>query len=99
MIMANIPLDAEEARIAGLVHKVFPDESFEQDVMGFCRHLAEQDGELVGAAKIAIELCADLPAHQAASVERLVNSSIMTTPHYEKLMKAHLGSIGKGKGY
>ena len=99
MIMANIPLEAEEARIAGLVHKVFPDESFEQDVMGFCRHLAMQDGELVGAAKVAIELCADLPAHQAASVERLVNSSIMTTPHYEQLMKAHLGNIGKGKGY
>jgi enoyl-CoA hydratase/carnithine racemase len=99
MIMANIPLEAEEARIAGLVHKVFPDETFEQDVMGFCRHLAQQDGELVGAAKVAIELCADLPAHQAASVERLVNSSIMTTPHYEKLMMAHLGNIGKGKGY
>ena len=99
MIMANIPLEAEEARIAGLVHKVFPDETFEEDVMGFCRHLAQQDGELVGAAKVAIELCADLPAHQAASVERLVNSSIMTTTHYEQLMKAHLAGIGKGKGY
>lgn len=99
MIMANIPLEAEEARIAGLVHKVFPDETFQADVMAFCRHLAQQDGELIGAAKVAIELCADLPAHQAASVERLVNSSIMTTPHYEQLMKAHLGNVGKGKGY
>ncbi|MEO6717129.1 MAG: enoyl-CoA hydratase/isomerase family protein [Novosphingobium sp.] len=99
MIMANIPLEAEEARIAGLVHKVFPDESFEQDVMGFCQHLARQDGELIGAAKVAIELCADLPAHQAASVERLVNSSIMISPHQADLMKAHLAGIGKGKGY
>ncbi len=99
MIMANIPLEAQEALNAGLVHKVFPDETFEADVMGFCRHLAQQDGELVGAAKLAIELAADLPAHQAAAVERLVNSSIMTTPHYEQLMKAHLGNIGKGKGY
>ena len=99
MIMANIPLEAEEARIAGLVHKVFPDESFEQDVMAFCRHLAKQDGELVGAAKVAIELANDLPSHQAALVERLVNSSIMISPHQKDLMAAHLAGIGKGKGY
>lgn len=99
MIMANIPLDAEEARVAGLVHKVFPDESFEEDVMGFCRHLAMQDSELVGAAKVAIELANDLPSHQAALVERLVNSSIMISPHQKDLMASHLAGIGKGKGY
>lgn len=99
MIMANIPLEAQEALNAGLVHKVYPDESFEEDVMAFCRHLARQDGELVGAAKVAIELANDLPAHQAASVERLVNSSIMTTQHYRDLTKAHIANIGKGKGY
>ena len=63
MIMANIPLKSLTRRCnAGLVHKVFPDESFDDDVMGFCRHLARQDGELVGAAKVAIELANDLPA-------------------------------------
>jgi enoyl-CoA hydratase len=99
MIMANIPMEAHEALNAGLVHKVYPDETFEADVMAFCRHLACQDGELVGAAKVAIELANDLPASQAALVERLVNSSIMITPDYEKLMKSHIGNIGKGKGY
>jgi enoyl-CoA hydratase len=99
MIMANIPLESHEALNAGLVHKVFPDETFEDDVMGFCRHLAKQDGELVGAAKVAIELANDLPASQAALVERLVNSSIMTTQNYRDLTTAHLGNIGKGKGY
>lgn len=99
MIMANIPLTSDEAWNAGLVHKVYPDETFEHDAMEFCRHLARQDGELVGAAKIAIELAKDLPAHQAASVERLVNSSIMITPHYQELVTAHLANIGKGKGY
>ncbi len=99
MIMANIPLESHEALNAGLVHKVYPDESFEDDVMGFCRHLAKQDGELVGAAKVAIELANDLPASQAAQVERLVNSSIMTTQHYRDLTTAHVAGIGKGKGY
>ena len=85
-------------RLAGLVHRVFPDESFEADVLDFCRHLTRQDGEFIGAAKVAIELAADLGAHQAAQVERLVNSSIMIAPHYKQLMESHLANIGKGKG-
>lgn len=98
MITANMPVDADEARMMGLVHKVYPDETFEEDVLDFCRHLAKQDSEMVGASKIAIELAHDLPAHQAASVERLVNSSLMLSPHYKDLMMAHVASIGKGKG-
>jgi enoyl-CoA hydratase len=98
LIMANMPVDADEARIMGLVHKVFPDESFEADVMAFCRHVAQQNAEMVGASKIAIELSADLPAHQAASVERLVNSSLMLGDDYQKLMTAHVASIGSKKG-
>ena len=98
MIMANMPIDAQEARIAGLVHKVYPDESFEADVMAFCRHVAQQNAEFVGTAKIAIELAADLGAHQAAAVERLANSALMISPDYRGLMTAHVANIGKGKG-
>lgn len=98
LITANMPVDAEEARIMGLVHKVYPDDSFDADVMGFCRHLAQQNAELVGASKIAIELAADLPAHQAASVERLVNSSLMLGDGYQQMMTAHVASIGAKKG-
>jgi enoyl-CoA hydratase len=98
MIMANMPIDAQEARIAGLVHKVFPDDSFEADVMAFCRHLAQQNAELVGTAKVAIELAADLGVHQAASVERLANSALMLSPDYKDLMVSHVAGIGKGKG-
>ena len=98
LITANMPVDADEARIMGLVHKIYPDDSFEADVMGFCRHLAQQNAELVGASKIAIELAADLPAHQAASVERLVNSSLMLGEGYQQMMTAHVASIGAKKG-
>lgn len=98
MITANMPVDAQEARIMGLVHKVYPDETFEADVMAFCRHLAQQNAEMVGASKIAIELAADLPSQQAASVERLVNSSLMLGDDYKKLMISHVASIGSKKG-
>jgi len=98
LVMANMPIDAEEARIAGLVHKIYPDETFEEDCMNFCRHLTKQNGEMMGTAKVAIELANDLGAHQAASVERLANSALMISPEYRELMLAHVASIGKGLG-
>jgi enoyl-CoA hydratase len=98
LIMANMPVNAEEARIMGLVHKIFPDETFQEDALNFCRHLTKQSGELMGTAKIAIELSADLPAHQAASVERMANSALMLMPAYQDMMKAHLSTIGSGRG-
>lgn len=98
LLMANMPIDAQEARIAGLVHKIFPDETFEQDTLGFCRHVALQNAEMVGTAKIAIELSADLGVHQAASVERLANSVLMLSPDYQNAMQSHVASIGTGKG-
>lgn len=98
LIMANMPIDAQEARIAGLVHKIYPDETFESDVMGFCRHVAQQNAEMIGTAKVAIELAADLGVHQAASVERLANSALMLSPDYRELMVGHVASVGTGQG-
>ena len=87
LIMANLPATAAEAYNMGLVHKVFADETFERDVMDFCHHLARQNGEMMGAAKIAIELAADLGAEQAAAVERMANSSLMLMPSYQEGMR------------
>ena len=98
LVMANIPVTAPEAWNMGLVHKVFADETFEQDVMGFCRHLAQQNGEMMGTAKLAIELCADLNAEQAGAVERMANSALMLMPSYLEGMQRHLGTIGGKKG-
>lgn len=98
MIMANTPINAEDARIAGLVHKVYPDETFEEDVMAFCRHVASQNGEFMGTAKVAIELAAELSRHEAASVERLANSVLVLSPDNAELTRAHNANVGKGKG-
>jgi len=97
LVMGNFEMDADEARLCGLVHKVFPAETFEEQVMAFCRHLAQQNGEQMGAAKIAIELAHDLGAHQAASVERLANSALMLDPNYLKGRAAYIANIGGKK--
>ena len=97
LIMANKPADAERALIMGLVHEVFPDETFRADVMAFCRHLAEQNAEQMGTAKLAIELANDVGLAQARNVERMANSTLMLNPDYLDGIERYINNLG-GKG-
>jgi enoyl-CoA hydratase/carnithine racemase len=92
--MANIPVDADRALLMGLVHEVWPDETFDDQVMRFCRHVAEQNGEQMGAAKIAIELAHDVGLAQARNVERLANSALMLNPEYRAGIEKYIAGIG-----
>ncbi|MBB4860145.1 enoyl-CoA hydratase/carnithine racemase [Novosphingobium chloroacetimidivorans] len=98
LIMANKKADADMAFTMGLVHQVFPDETFEDEVMDFCRHLAKQNGEQMGAAKIAIELCSEVGREQGRHVERMANSALMLNPDYIKGMEEYLKGVGGKKG-
>ncbi len=95
MIMANKPVDAERAYMIGLVQEIFPDESFEEEVMAFCRHVAAQNAEQMGAAKLAIELARDVGLAQARNVERMANSSLMLNPGYQEILNRHVDSVAK----
>jgi len=95
LIMANLPADADRALIMGLVHEVYSDETFEEDVMAFCRHLSEQHAEQMGTAKIAIELARDVGLDQARQVERMANSVLMLSPGYLAAIERHIQGIGK----
>ncbi len=98
LVMANKPADADMAYTMGLVHQVFPDESFEEEVMAFCRHLAKQNGEQMGAAKIAIEMANDVGPEMGRHVERMANSALMLNPDYLAGMEKYVKGIGsKGK--
>lgn len=98
LIMANLPADADRAYIMGLVHEVFPDDSFQEDVMNFCEHLAQQHAEQMGTAKLAIELAHDVSLAQARQVERLANSALMLNPDYLAGIERYIKSVGeKGK--
>jgi enoyl-CoA hydratase/carnithine racemase len=99
LIMANLPVDADRALIMGLVHEVWPDESFQEEVMRFCRHLAQQHAEQMGAAKIAIEMACDVGLAQARNVERMANAGLMLNPEYLAGIEKYIQNIGnKGKG-
>ncbi len=98
LIMANKPASADMAFTMGLVHQVFPDETFEDEVMDFCRHLTKQNGEQMGAAKVAIELASEVSRDLGRHVERMANSALMLNPDYMKGMEAYLKGVGGKKG-
>lgn len=96
-IMANLPMEAERALAIGLVHDVYPDDEFQTRVWDFCLNLAAQPPETVGAAKLAIELCADLDRAQARNIERLSNSALVMGDEHHQLVAAMRERLSRGK--
>jgi enoyl-CoA hydratase len=98
LVMADMPVSADLALIMGLVHQVYPDHTFEEQVMRFCVHLTQRNGEHMGAAKLAIEMATDVGAAQARNVERLANSALMLNPAYLETIEGYVKGVGnKGK--
>lgn len=96
-IMANLPMEAERALQIGMLHDVYADEEFEQRTWDFCLHLAKQPAETLAAAKLAIELVADLDRAQARNVERLAVSSLVFGEEHRSLLAAMRAKLEKGK--
>lgn len=89
MVLANRKVDAQRALIMGLVHDVFPDETFEADVWAFCQELAAFPPEVTAVAKMSIEMAADLESANARQLERLVYSSLMAGEEHEEMKNQH----------
>lgn len=94
LIMANRPVDAGRALVMGLVQDVIADERFEEEAMAFATHLARQNGEQMGAAKIAIELANELGPDMARHVERMANSALMLNPAYQEGLARYIQDVG-----
>lgn len=94
LIMANKPADAAMAFTMGLVHQVYDDADFAEQAMDFCRHLAKQNGEQMGAAKVAIEMAHELGRDMARNVERMANSALMLNPAYREGIERYIKGVG-----
>ncbi len=97
LVMANQKADAARALVMGLVHDVLPDEGFDAAALEFCRHLTKNDPEQMGAAKIAIDLTAELGRDAGRQVERSLNSALMLNPAYKQRIADYVAKIGKPK--
>ncbi|WP_295635791.1 enoyl-CoA hydratase/isomerase family protein [Novosphingobium sp.] len=95
LIMANKKADAERALVMGLVHDVLPDDGFDDAAFEFCLHLARNNAEQMGAAKVAIEMASELGRDQARNVERMANSALMLNPEYLANIERYVAKLGK----
>ena len=98
LIMGNQKADAHKALIMGLVHDVLPDEGFDEAALAFCRHLTKSDPEQMGAAKVAIEIAAEVGPEMGRHVERMANSALMLNPAYLETMERYVRNLGGKKG-
>jgi enoyl-CoA hydratase len=87
MVVANEKVPAEQALIMGLVHKVYPVETFEEEVRAFCRKLSGFPVEVTAAGKLAVEMAQDLGTEQARQLERLTYSSLTFSPEHEEMAR------------
>lgn len=95
LIMGNQKVDAERALVMGLVHDVMPDDGFADAALQFCRHLTKNDSEQMGAAKIAIDLTAELGRDSGRHIERMANSALMLNPGYKRRIEEYIAKLGK----
>lgn len=95
LIMGNQKVDAERSLIMGLVHDILPDDRFQEAALDFCRHLTKNDPEQMGAAKIAIDLTAELGRESGRQVERMANSALMLNPGYKRRIEEYIAKLGK----
>jgi enoyl-CoA hydratase len=90
LVMAGEQVTAEQALSMGIVHAVYPVESFESDARSFCVRLAALPYEVLGLAKLSIELAVDLDRAQARNVERISSSILFTGKEHKALLYAFL---------
>jgi len=100
MIMAEEQIDAQRALAIGLVQQVYPNKSFEADVMAFCERLAAQPPEMMAMAKLTIDLAVDMTPGRARIIERLGQSVLGTGAESATLLARMKDRLihGKKKG-
>ena len=60
LAMAGMRVNADDARMMGLIHQVYPEEGFLDQVYAFCRHLISLPAEAVGLAKLVVDMANDV---------------------------------------
>ena len=86
MAMAAMPVGAEQAKTIGLVHDVYPADTFLADVYAFCRHLMSLPTEALGLAKLAVDIYADV--HDRTVQRHIDRLAVFSTwPEFEKSMQ------------
>jgi len=77
LAMAGRSVDAQQAVRMGLVHEVLPADGFAAAVHDRVREIVALPAEALGAAKLAVDLAADVDRGSARQIERLANTHLV----------------------
>ncbi|MGZ3410665.1 MAG: enoyl-CoA hydratase/isomerase family protein [Xanthobacteraceae bacterium] len=90
MVMAALPVKAEEAQRIGLVTRVFPPEKLMDGAMDFARHLLKLAPQAMGMGKHIINMCQNVDTETGRLLERLGQSILIKTKDNKEGMNAFL---------
>ena len=70
-------VDASDARMMGLVHRIVPADQLMDQVNEFARGLMDLSAETMGMIKLVIDMCDPQDREKARNVERLANTDLV----------------------
>jgi len=79
---------AEQALTMGLVHAVYPAESFPERVTRFARKLAALPSEAAGVTKMAVDVAASVDRGSARDFDRYANTILLTADEHRSRVEA-----------
>ena len=81
-------VSAELALTMGLVHAVYPAESFRERVTAFGRKLAALPTEAAGVAKTAVDIAASVDRGTARDFDRYANTVLLTSAEHQAMLES-----------
>lgn len=89
--MAGMLVDAERALAIGLVHEIYPAETFMADVYAFCHKLIALTPEVLGVTKLAIDMYADTDRTAQRHIDRLLVTGLVQSGEFDKARERFSG--------
>ena len=90
-------VSAELALTMGLVHAVYPAESFRERVTAFARRLAALPTEASGIAKTAVDIAASVDRGIARDFDRYANTVLLTSAEHQAKLEAFKNRKAAGR--
>ncbi len=90
MVMAALPVNADEALRIGLVNRVYPPEQLLEGALAFARHLLKLAPQAMGMGKHIINMCQNVDTETGRMLERLGQSVLIRTADNKEGMRAFM---------
>lgn len=90
MVMAALPVKADEALRIGLVNRVHPPEKVLDGALEFARHLLKLAPQAMGMGKHIINMCQNVDTETGRMLERLGQSVLIKTSDNKEGMRAFM---------